>query len=130
NEIIRHMVGREIKDFFPRRRCEPGAVLLRVQELSVSASPRLKPFLNGISFEARSGEVLGLGGLMGSGRSELLMHIFGAWGHRAAGNIEFAGRSLARLTPREAIGRGLVLVTEDRKRFGLILDQNIGFNLS
>ncbi|MBI5244322.1 MAG: sugar ABC transporter ATP-binding protein [Elusimicrobia bacterium] len=128
-EVIRHMVGRDIEDLFPRRASKPGQTLLRVSGLDVAASGKDEPFLKGVSFEARAGEVLGIGGLMGAGRTELLMHIFGAWGRRLAGSVELKGRPL-KGRPEEAIRRGLALVCEDRRRYGLVLGQSIGFNLS
>ncbi|MBI5209799.1 MAG: sugar ABC transporter ATP-binding protein [Elusimicrobia bacterium] len=127
-EVIRHMVGREIADFFPRRRSRPGETLLAVRGLDV-VDAEGAPLLKGVSFEARAGEVLGIGGLMGSGRTELLMHLFGSLGRRAAGSVELAGRPWNG-GPGEALRRGLALVTEDRKRYGLVLDQSVGFNLS
>jgi D-xylose transport system ATP-binding protein len=77
----------------------------------------------------KSGEVLGIGGLMGAGRSELLMHLFGCYGHRLAGQVRFRGRPLDADPPRN-VAEGLVLVTEDRKRYGLSLDASVGFNMS
>jgi D-xylose transport system ATP-binding protein len=128
--IIRHMVGREIRDLFPRRRSHPGAPLLRVEGLDVSASPAGPLVLRGVSFEVRAGEVVGIGGLMGAGRTELVMHLFGAWGFRRAGHVHVGDRSLDAPTPRAAMAAGMVLVSEDRKRFGLVLDRSVGFNLS
>jgi D-xylose transport system ATP-binding protein len=87
--------------------------------------------LSDISFDVRAGEVLGIGGLMGAGRSELLMHIFGAFGRRTAGEVLLNGEPLGPgNTPVQSIRRGLVLVSEDRKRYGLVLAQSIGFNMS
>jgi D-xylose transport system ATP-binding protein len=128
-EVIGHMVGRRIEDLFPRRRGQPGACLLAVRNLTVAPAEGARPRLTGISLELRAGEVLGIGGLMGAGRSELLMHLFGLWGHRLAGEVLLDGAPLAR-SPRECIAQGLVLITEDRKRFGLVLQQTVGFNLS
>jgi D-xylose transport system ATP-binding protein len=128
-EIIRHMVGREIKDLFPRRFGKVGEVLLRVESLTVSDERRQR-VLQDISFSVRAGEVFGIGGLMGAGRTELLMHLFGAWGKREGGTVELLGVDLENVRPHEAIRRGLSLVSEDRKRYGLVLDQSIGFNLS
>ncbi len=158
--IIRHMVGREIKDLFPRQQgarpasgpgCQPGTVgqaaslpagaaaerssstdtpLLSVCDLSVSPDADSAPRLHDISFAVAAGEVLGIGGLMGAGRSELLQHLFGAWGVRQNGEVALGGHEYPEPNPRESIRRGLVLVTEDRKRLGLHLEQPIGFNLS
>ena len=128
DEVIRHMVGREIVDFYPRRAGATGAARLEVEELFVAAEG--VEVLQDISLEVRAGEVLGLGGLMGAGRSELLMHILGAYGTRTAGQVRVGGRALEGHSPADAIAEGLVLVSEDRKRYGLLLDKSIGFNLS
>ena len=130
--VIKHMVGREITDLFPRHPIAASASepILTVSALTVAPSKNAPPFLHDLSFDLRAGEVLGLGGLMGAGRTELLMHLFGAWGHRVAGDVMLRGAPHATPTPRDSIARGLVLVTEDRKRYGLVLAQPIGFNLS
>ncbi len=151
-ELIRHMVGRDITDLFPERRpqgiaeaqrrggkettdesprlCASAVPILQVANLSV-ADPRTgKPRLHDISFSVAPGEVLGIGGLMGAGRTELLMHIFGAWGTRHGGTITLDGMALPPLKPHEILQRGLALVSEDRRRYGLVLPQPIGFNLS
>ncbi|MBN8421491.1 MAG: sugar ABC transporter ATP-binding protein [Verrucomicrobia bacterium] len=129
-EVIRQMVGREIGDLFPRRTSKPGEVILRVDSLSVADAETSGMRLHDISFELRAGEVLGIGGLMGAGRTELLMQLFGAWGRHVSGSVELNGRSLSHLTPETIIQRGLVLASEDRRRYGLHLEQEIGFNLS
>jgi D-xylose transport system ATP-binding protein len=129
-EIITHMVGREITDLFPRRHSELGAPVLEVENISVTHPHKAENFLSEISFSVRAGEVLGLGGLMGAGRTELLMHLFGIWGQRENGTVRLAGRDLRGCKPDEIIRRGMVLVSEDRRRFGLILDKTIAFNLS
>lgn len=129
NEIIRHMVGREIADLFPRRASTPGDAVLKVQGLSMmhEGVERLK----NVSLEVRSGEVVGIGGLMGAGRTELLMHLFGALGERTAGSVELCGSELPPTsTPEQVIKRGMVLVSEDRRRYGLVLEKEVGFNLS
>src|SRR5262249_23490446 len=131
--VIRHMVGREITDLFPRRPPKPGAAaasILSVRNLSAAPAMGAPAFLRGISFELRPGEVLGFGGLMGAGRTELMRHLFGGWGTRVWGEVEVGGKSHSSPTRRESIEHGLVLVTEDRRRYGLVLEQSIGFNLS
>jgi len=132
NEVIGHMVGREIGDMFPRRLDEAkvGDVLFKVDGLTVAGPERSKPVLEDISFELVAGEVLGLGGLMGAGRTELLMHLFGVYGRRIQGEIFLNGRELREVSPAQAIRLGMVLVSEDRRRYGLIMEQDIGFNLS
>jgi len=130
--IIKHMVGREISDLFPRRPVAASASepIFSVRALTAAPAKNTPPFLRDITFELHPGEVLGFGGLMGAGRTELLMHLFGAWGHRVSGEVTLRGQPFPAPTPRDAITRGLVLVSEDRKRYGLILPQLIGFNLS
>ena len=123
-EVIKHMVGREISDLFPRRASQPGKMMLEVKNLSVEG------MLHNISLELRAGEVLGIGGLMGAGRTELLMHLFGALGKRTSGEVRLDGLPFLARKPEDVIRQGLVLVSEDRRRYGLILDNEVGFNLS
>lgn len=132
--IILEMVGREIADLFPRQAREkelpcPG-ILMRVEGLSVIDPRTGKEVLHDVSFSLAEGEVLGIGGLMGAGRTELLMHLFGAWGIRQAGRVEFEGSELGLATPAQVLRRGIALVSEDRRRYGLFLEESIGFNLS
>jgi D-xylose transport system ATP-binding protein len=156
--IIRHMVGREITDLYPRK-CDaaqagpesepeqrPGdrplhleslpveaghrAPLLEVRGLEVARARGEPAFLREISFSVGPGEVLGFGGLMGAGRTELLLHLFGGWGHRIRGEVRLRGADYPDPTPRRSIERGLVLASEDRRRYGLVLGQPVGFNLS
>ncbi len=148
-EVIRAMVGREIGTLFPRRggtRSRASLTSLPVEEsgsarervppalcverLTVADPQTGRPRLHDISFAVAAGEVLGLGGLMGAGRTELLMHLFGAWGERRAGRVELKGVELPPLPVEKILRRGLALVSEDRRRYGLVLDQSIGFNLS
>ncbi len=130
NEVIHHMVGREIGDLFPRRASYVGEVILQTENLSVKDAESGRTRLSGISFELHTGEVLGIGGLMGAGRTELLMHIFGAWGERVSGSVRLKGKPLEGQSPETSIQNGLVLASEDRRRYGLHLDHEIGFNLS
>jgi D-xylose transport system ATP-binding protein len=139
--VIKHMVGREIADLFPRRsgftpdttpvgdKPRPTPILA-VHDLTVVPAKGEPPFLHDIEFEVHRGEVLGFGGLMGAGRTELLMHVFGAWGHRISGQVELRGIPYPAPSPRGSIARGMVLVSEDRRRYGLVLEQDVGFNLS
>src|SRR6266446_4188330 len=78
-QIIKHMVGREIRDLFPRRQSKLGASVLEIENLTVADAQTGEPFLSDIELSLRVGEVVGIGALMGAGRTELLMHLFGAW---------------------------------------------------
>jgi len=132
--VIKHMVGRDLGELFPRKTrgegTAPPGYLLRVRQLHVAPASGEPDFLHDISFDVRAGEVLGFGGLMGAGRTELLMHLFGAWGRRTAGDVLLHDTPYPRPNPRESIRRGLVLASEDRHRYGLVPRQPIGFNLS
>ena len=129
-EVIRYMVGRELAELFPKVNVSLGQPLLKVSGLSVAPRRGEPAFLRDVSFSVAAGEVLGIGGLMGAGRTELVSHLFGAWGSRLGGQVELDGKPFRASSPREALRSGLALVTEDRKHYGLVLDQGVGFNLS
>ncbi|HJU54477.1 MAG TPA: ATP-binding cassette domain-containing protein, partial [Pyrinomonadaceae bacterium] len=129
--VIARMVGREVGDIFPKREHWPGetvfeAVDVRVEDPTVPG----KLLVDNVSFSVRRGEVLGVAGLMGAGRSDLLMAIFGAHAGRTTGELFVEGRRVRIASPGQAIRLGLGFVTEDRKRFGLILDQTILNNMT
>jgi D-xylose transport system ATP-binding protein len=130
DEIIRRMVGRGIEDHYPRRLSTCGRTLLALSGVDVDPPNAGGLELRGIGFDVRAGEVLGIGGLMGAGRTELLMHLMGLWGHRRAGTVELDGQPFTAGHPRAALAHGLAIVTEDRKRYGLVLPQGVTFNVS
>jgi len=104
--------------------------LLRTDGTTAGRAGNGPPFRTDIPLAVRAGEVVGVGGLMGSGRTELLMHLLGAWGVAQAGSFELMGQHYRPRSPRDALGRGLALVSEDRKRYGLVLQRGVAFNLS
>jgi ribose transport system ATP-binding protein len=122
-EIIRHMAGRELKEIFPPRHTALGAERLQVEHLT-----RAGKFTD-VSFMARAGEVLGLAGLSGAGRTELIEAIFGAQ-PADSGTVTLNGRRLDANRPDRAVKQGLGLVTEDRKRTGLGLNLSVAHNLT
>jgi ABC-type sugar transport system ATPase subunit len=128
-ELIRWMVGREVGEQFPRHASTPGEVQLRVQNFSLPGGPGKKPLVDDVSLELRRGEILGLGGLQGSGASELLMGLFGAL-PGGQGRLELDGRTITIRSPRQAIEQGLALLTNDRKGNGLVLPMSIVANAS
>jgi D-xylose transport system ATP-binding protein len=129
--VIARMVGREVGDIFPEQNHEHGEVALEIKNMSVE-DPNLagKKLVGNISFKVKRGEVLGVAGLMGAGRSDLLMGIFGAHAGRTSGNVLVEGKPVRINRPSDAIRHGIGFVTEDRKRFGLILDQTILNNMT
>lgn len=131
DEIISLMVGRSIKDMFPKQAAEPGKPLLEVRNFSLAnPTDRSKRILSNINFTARAGEILGIGGLMGSGRTALAMALFGAFGGFTGGEVTLDGKAYRPRSPREALDNGLVLVTEDRKLQGLVLGMSVGSNIT
>ena len=125
------MVGREMRERFPQGNRQPGEVFLEVEDLHAvdPANPR-REVLRGVSLQLRKGEILGIAGLMGSGRTELVTTLFGEYGRITAGRVRIEGREVAIGSAREAMARGIGLVPEDRKRQGLILLQSILQNMS
>ena len=129
-DVIRHMVGREITEMFPYQAAQHGDCKLQVQQLHVRDAQTHEERLTDISLNVHAGEVLGIGGLMGAGRSELLLHIMGIYGQRTQGQVLVHGQEIAPGNTQTAIKSGMILVSEDRKRYGLFLSQSLDFNLS
>ncbi|MGK5733758.1 sugar ABC transporter ATP-binding protein [Streptomyces sp. URMC 124] len=124
NELIRLMVGRDIAEQYPRERpAGPGAPLLRVRGLTRA------PAFRDVSFDVRAGEVVGLAGLVGAGRTEVARALFGV-DRYDAGTVEVDGKALARGDVRAAMRAGVGLVPEDRKGQGLLLDASLTDNLT
>ncbi len=129
--VIARMVGREVGDIFPAPEHARGEVAFGVRGMTVEdSSVPGKLLVKGVSFDVRRGEVLGIAGLMGAGRSELLMAVFGAHAGRATGEVLVEGKRVRLRNPADAIHYGIGFVTEDRKRFGLVLDQTILNNMT
>lgn len=122
-QLIKMMVGRDIKEFFPKEDTEKGSEVLRVKNLN------RKGVLEDISFSLRQGEVLGFAGLMGSGRTELMRAIFGA-DQGVEGKVYVKGTELVIDSPETAVKNGIALLTEDRKSSGLILNFAVYQNIS
>ena len=128
-QVIAQMVGREISQVYPAINRTPGKTVLEVRDLR--AEDRVgKVVLQNISFSLQRGEVLGIAGLMGAGRTELLMTIFGAWPGKFSGQILIDGERATIMRPEDAIRYGIGFVTEDRKGSGLVLDQTILANMT
>ncbi|MEO7658943.1 MAG: ATP-binding cassette domain-containing protein, partial [Pyrinomonadaceae bacterium] len=131
NKVIAAMVGREVGDIFPVSEHEYGSTALRVKNLNVySADTSDRKLVDNVSLDVKKGEVLGIAGLMGAGRTELLMAIFGAWRGKYSRDVEINGAPSYISSPADAISKGIGFVTEDRKRFGLLLEQTVLDNLT
>lgn len=121
-QVVREMVGREIGDFYPEKTSEIGEVRFEVENLALDG------VFEDISFNVRSGEILGFSGLMGAGRTEIMRTIFGLL-PKSCGTIRLEGKELTIKSPEEAIRQGIGFLTEDRKDEGLILDFSIRDNV-
>ena len=129
--MVTLMVGREVSQMFPEPKRKAGEVALAVKNLSV-AHPVIhgRDVLRKISLDVRSGEVLGIAGLMGSGRTALLNVLFGSFPQIYSGEVLIKNKIVDISKPRQAIKHGIALVTEDRKRLGLSLGASVGENMT
>ncbi|MDI6834231.1 MAG: sugar ABC transporter ATP-binding protein [Rhizobiaceae bacterium] len=127
DRIIKGMVGRDMEDRYPPREPKIGDVLLEVKNWNVfHQNHRDRQFLHDVNLTVRAGEVVGIAGLMGAGRTETAMSIFGrSWGHKITGDVLMRGKPVDVSTIPRAIDAGLAYVTEDRKQLGLVLQNNI-----
>ncbi|WP_026507296.1 sugar ABC transporter ATP-binding protein [Butyrivibrio sp. MC2013] len=123
NELISAMVGRSLDNRFPPVDNTPGENILSISHLST----KFEPYLTDISFDVRKGEIFGLYGLVGAGRTELLETIFGVR-TRAAGRVYYDGKLMNFSSSREAMGNGFAMITEERKANGLFLKGDLTFN--
>jgi len=123
DEIIHHMVGREVATIYERHSLPPGDELLRVEGLN------RKQVLNGISFVLRAGEIVGLAGLVGAGRTELCRALFGI-DPVDAGTVRVLGRNARIRSPRDAVKAGLALIPEDRQKNGLAVLLPLAHNVT
>lgn len=121
-ELISMMVGRTVKNIFPKTECEIGKTVLKVENLSGKG-------FHDINFEVRAGEILGICGLVGSGRSETMRALFGLDG-KTSGKFYLDGEEIVIKSPRDAIAKGICMVNEDRQNFGLCLHRSIRENIS
>lgn len=120
--IIEMMVGRKLEEQYPRIPVKPGRISLALQGICGAG-------IHDISFELKEGEILGISGLMGSGRSELMKMIYGALPHHA-GSIALYGKPIAPQSPAEGLQCGIAYISEDRKGDGLVLELSVRENMS
>jgi ABC-type sugar transport system ATPase subunit len=131
DRIIKGMVGREMTQLFPRKPHTAGEAVLEVTNWTVY-NPDLqdRKAIDNVSFTARKGEILGIAGLMGAGRTELMMSLFGAYGVNPSGEVKIEGKNVKFKGPKEAIEHGYCYLSEDRKKTGLVLNMDIKENVT
>ncbi len=132
DRIIRAMVGRELTDRYPKRTPKIGEPMLEVRNWSVYHPIHFdRQVIKGVDMMVRKGEVVGIAGLMGSGRTELAMSLFGrSYGHAVTGEVKVNGKPVDTSTIERAMKAGLAYVTEDRKTYGLVLINHIKHNIT
>jgi putative multiple sugar transport system ATP-binding protein len=132
SRIIKSMVGRELNNMYPDRHAVIGRELFRVEDWTVHHPVQTsRVMVDKASFSVRSGEIVGFAGLMGAGRTELAMSIFGRlWGTGISGRVYKDDKEIKTATVDEAVGHGIAYVTEDRKRYGLNLIGAVATNIS
>jgi len=130
-DLVSRMVGRAVGDLFPKETQTLGSPVLEVRGLTLYDAhlPQRKRIAD-VGFAVGRGEIVGIAGLMGAGRTELLTAIFGAYPGRCEGEIRVEGRAVRIDTPQDAIDAGIALVAEDRKRYGLLLEFPLPENLT
>ena len=130
--IIAHMVGREMADRYPPRTSAVGATLFEVRNWRVQHPEQAgREVIKGIDLHVGKGEIVGIAGLMGAGRTELAMSLFGrSYGRAITGSMFKDGVEIDVSSVQKAIGHGIAYVTEDRKALGLVLDEDIKKNVS
>ncbi len=128
--LIAKMVGRELTQMFPRVKHTPGEVVMEVKNWTVEDPNDGKKVNKDINIKIRKGEILGIAGLMGAGRTELAMSIFSNWGKKISGEIVMENRNIKLKNERDSIREGINLLSEDRKRYGLVLMQDIKKNIT
>ena len=123
DELVRQMVGRDVTDLFPKIEAEIGEPLLEVEGLASAG------VFHDISFTVRSGEIVGLAGLVGAGRSEVARAVFGVDGYDS-GSVTLEGRPVKKGDPARAMLQGIALVPEDRRKQGLVLESSVARNIT
>jgi ribose transport system ATP-binding protein len=123
DSLVRLMVGRDVSRFYSRQPHEAGEVAVQVKDLATSTWPAHR-----LNFEVRAGEIVGVAGLVGAGRTEMLRTLFGV-DRPLAGEISVGGQTVTLKSPEDAINAGIALVPEDRKQQGLILEMAIRHNI-
>jgi len=130
-KLVQYMVGRQMKERFPKGSRQPGEIIFEVENLyAEDPDDSSHKVVNGVNFNLRQGEILGIAGLMGSGRTELVTTIFGEYGKIIGGKLILEKHDIKINSARDAIEHGISLVPEDRKGQGLVLMQSILKNIS
>ena len=129
--LVSYMIGREMKNMYPSDETEKGDVVLEIKDYSVKHPDYMgKMIVDNASMKFHKGEIVGISGLLGAGRTELMMALTGSYREKGIGHVFLEGKEVFIKNPKQAIRNGIGFVTEDRKGNGLILNQSLTFNIS
>ncbi|MEQ1534766.1 MAG: multiple monosaccharide ABC transporter ATP-binding protein [Burkholderiaceae bacterium] len=130
DKVIKHMVGREMADRYPKRTPNIGDTVFEIKNWQVHHDVHVeRQVIKGVDLHVKRGEIVGIAGLMGAGRTELAMSVFGrTYGQGISGDVFLHGKAIDTSTVQKAIDHGIAYVTEDRKGYGLVLDETIAWN--
>jgi D-xylose transport system ATP-binding protein len=125
------MVGREMKNLFPREDHEIGKVVFEARNITCwDPTNTDRKVVDNVSFKLRAGEIVGVAGLVGAGRTELASKLFGYWRGDQEGEIFLDGKPISVNTPTDAVRQGICMVPEDRKRLGIVPLMGVGYNMT
>jgi D-xylose transport system ATP-binding protein len=131
DDIITLMVGREMKNLYPKAAHTVGEVIFEARHVTVfDTTNTARKLVDDVSFQLRRGEILGIAGLVGAGRTELASHLFGCWKGEHRGEIVLEGAPITVHSPRDAVRHGICMVPEDRKRHGIVPLMGVGHNIT
>jgi D-xylose transport system ATP-binding protein len=131
NRIITQMVGRDMTQLYPKLEHKLGEVVFEARHITCYDTERpLRKRVDDVSFSLKKGEILGIAGLVGAGRTELVSKLFGAYPGRTEGEVWLNGKQIDTRTPLKAIRAGLAMVPEDRKQHGIVRDLDVGQNIT
>jgi len=126
--VVKDMIGRTLDKVFPAHAKHSDQVILKLDNITLVSNE--KKIIDSLSLECRQGEVLGIAGLLGAGRTALFSLIYGVFSGHYTGKLTFDGKEYCPASPADAIARGIVLVTEDRKRYGLVATASVQENMT
>jgi len=132
DQVIQAMVGRKLEDRYPKRTPQIGETVFEIKDWRVHHPEHAdRLMIKGVNLHARRGEIVGIAGLMGAGRTELAMSVFGrSYGRKISGQVMLNGREVDVSTIQKAVANGIAYVTEDRKGYGLVLNEDIQRNVT
>jgi len=129
NKLISLMVGRELTNVYPRKERVPGETVLEIKDWT-AINAGMNRAVRNVNLSVRKGEILCIAGLVGAGRTELVMSLFHMWGQSMSGKVFLEGKEISLRDAGDAVAVGISMASEDRKRYGLILDEDIKRNIS